>query len=503
MRQLIADIIEGTDLRDNLIKCREQLKQPGGRETLFGLLSHTQEGEQIFLTLLDHEDPKVRRNAARILGELHKGSRNEAVLSSLYQAYQKESTLFVRADYLKAIGEMDCGMLAPRIREQYEAQASYVPTPEEEKHYREERKELTKLLLRLEKRPSHTFAAAEKSFDLILTCRPDVRDSVLQKMNETWPNAGASKVSLGVRVRRGKLAELTSIRTFREVLFLLDVMKVGPEPEKIAKELSASNLLRLLATMHGEGEAFRFRLSIFGGMTLEKRSLFIEKCAYALEQAGGRMLVNSASDYEMEIRLYERKDGSFLPLLKIFTWQDPRFTYRRESVSTSIHPSDAARICELTCGYLAERAAVLDPFCGVGTMLVERNLARKARSLLGIDLFGEAIEKARRNTAQVKGDLSFINRDFFDFTYRGSFDEIFTNMPVRGKKTKEEQDELYRRFFEKAAGILRPEGIMILYSNEKGFIKKQLRLQKSWKLLQEFPMNGKEEFSVYVICRGK
>ena len=36
--------------------------------------------------------------------------------------------------------------------------------------------------------------------------------------------------------------------------------------------------------------------------------------------------------------------------------------------------------------YLKEDAAVLDPFCGVGTMLIERNKVLPARSLYGIDI---------------------------------------------------------------------------------------------------------------------
>ena len=36
--------------------------------------------------------------------------------------------------------------------------------------------------------------------------------------------------------------------------------------------------------------------------------------------------------------------------------------------------------------------------------------------------------------------INFINRDYFDFTHAYLFDEIITNMPVRGRKSKEETD---------------------------------------------------------------
>ena len=37
--------------------------------------------------------------------------------------------------------------------------------------------------------------------------------------------------------------------------------------------------------------------------------------------------------------------------------------------------------------------------------------------------------------------------DFFDFKHDYLFDEIVTNMPVRGKMTREQLDRLYEKFF--------------------------------------------------------
>ena len=53
-------------------------------------------------------------------------------------------------------------------------------------------------------------------------------------------------------------------------------------------------------------------------------------------------------------------------------------------------------------------------------------------------------------------------------------------MPLRGKKTKQEMDEFYRDFFEKSKEILAKEAGVIMYTNEIGFVKKQLRLQKNY-----------------------
>ncbi|EKC63127.1 RNA methylase family, partial [human gut metagenome] len=144
-------------------------------------------------------------------------------------------------------------------------------------------------------------------------------------------------------------------------------------------------------------------------------------------------------------------------------------------------------------------AQILDPFCGVGTMLIERDIRVPAREKYGIDIFGEAIRGARENASYAGEKINFINRDYFDFTHAYLFDEIITNMPVRGRKSKEETDAFYSRFFEKSAGLLKADGILVLYSNEQGFIRKQLRIRSDYRLLAEQCIREKDQFYLFVI----
>lgn len=520
MENLMEAILQNRDIRVNLIEIRQRMKQPGEKEAFLRFLFDRPQLSDVLQELLTHEDPKVRKNAAQIIGE----ANAEENLSALYEAYRREETLFIRSDYLKAIGQMDYRSLLGKLKERLEEMKEQEVPENELKHYREEMTQLQKLLLKLQPGKQHVFTGMDGRYDVLLTTNRNFREMTARQV------MSSSEVSMGVRVRHADLRQLLKIRTFRELLFLVNVTGVGPEPEEAAHALAGSNLLMLLAQGHaaekeispaqghaGEKESssargqsmgkncfaepFRFRITVVGKMPLDKRSTFIRKCSFALEQASGRKLINSASDYEAELRLMERKDGTFLPLLKLYTIKDPRFVYRRESIAASIHPSEAALIATLTQPYLAENAQVLDPFCGVGTMLVERDILKSARGLYGVDMFGEAIEKARENAKLAEKEIHYINRDFFDFTHKGLFDEIFTNMPVRGKKTKEEQDVFYQNFFEKALDVLKPGGIMVLYSNEKGFVKKQLRLRDEWKLLNEFCLNEKEDFCVFVIKR--
>ena len=165
----------------------------------------------------------------------------------------------------------------------------------------------------------------------------------------------------------------------------------------------------------------------------------------------------------------------------------------------SIHPATAAMMMRLAKPYLKEDAQILDPCCGVGTMLIERDICVPAREIYGIDIFGDAITGARENATLAGERINFIHRDFLDFKHEYLFDEIITNMPVRGKKSKEEVDAFYGAFFEKAASLLVKQGKLILYTNETGFVKKQLRLHGEYHLLQEFCIRKKEQFYLYII----
>ena len=142
----------------------------------------------------------------------------------------------------------------------------------------------------------------------------------------------------------------------------------------------------------------------------------------------------------------------------------------------------------------------MDPFCGVGTMLIERNKAVPAREMYATDIFGEAIELGRQNAQLAGCVIHFIHRDYFDFRHDYKFDEIITNMPLRGKKTKEEMDRLYADFFSKSLEILDREATIVMYTNEVGFVKKQLRLHPEYRLLQETCMQSKTGF--YLLIMG-
>lgn len=484
MIEAVYDAIEKQeDLRKNLSLFRQCLKEEEVPENA---------RPEVFIRLLEEEEPKVRKNAALILGEM----KAQEALFSLYHAYEKEDKHFVKSSYLTAMGNLDCSAYLDSFQRKYKELCALQPTEDEKKHINAQVKELDKILLKLQGMQKHNFTGYCRKNKVILTIGKEFRKLVGGQVRD----GEVKEHPLGVEVLTGNLKPLLEIRTYRELLFSLECcQKVKADAVEVGTEISGSNLLAILEQCH-DGEApFYFRLEIRSTMPLDKKTAFAKKVAAVIEEKSKRKLINSTTDYEVEIRLLQSKDGFFFPCMKLFTIPMHRFAYRKNSIAASIHPSQAALIMQLVKTYLKEGAQVLDPFCGVGTMLIERNYLVSAGDMYGLDIFGEAIEKARENTGLTDKRIQYINRDFFDFTHKYLFDEIITNMPVRGKKTKEEQDLFYEHFFKKAAGHLKKDGILILYSNETGFIKKQLRLDSRFRLLQEYCVRKKDGYYVFII----
>ncbi len=487
IEEICRNLEEKKEVRANLISLKEQLKEKDCK----GAVRQWEMNCRTVQSFLMHEDAKTRKNAAQILGQLALPDTAEA----LFAAYEREDKLFVRSAYLQALGAFDCRAYSGRLRERY-AQLCATPVGEEEKkHIREEIKALEKLLHKLDGGKKHKFTGYDKEYEMILTTHPNFREVTLSQLG----GRKSSVISLGVKVKTSAIREILEIRTFREILFLTNAKKhIEPDPQAVADALFESDLTEMLGAMH-EGEwPFYFRIELKGG-DAGNRGDFIRRMASCIEEKFERKLINSTDSYEIEIRLLVNKDKTLFPCLKLYTIPMRRFSYRKCASALSMHPVTAALLMRLAAPYLKEGAQVLDPFCGVGTLLIERDFLVPAGDMYGVDSFGEAILGARENARAAGMNINYINRDIFDFTHKYLFDEIVTDMPVRGKRTKEEQDQFYGRFFEKAASLLREQGVIVMYSGENGFVKKYLRLRKDFYLKKEYCIREKEGYYLFII----
>lgn len=490
LRDHYENIVNGVDVRQNLIEIKKLLKQENNKIALLYYLAGKYE---LLYSLLFHEDAKVRKNVALIMGEL----AVPEFMNKLYEAYNKEEKLFVKADYLEALKHFDYRDLIDELKERlaYLVEGQFEKTSM--KHINEEKKLLTNMILDIEGASKHTFNGYHVFSDLILLTNRDHREVTLNEIK----NGRAKTFNAGVVVRTRDLEEILRIRTYSEMLFRLkDALTVSNDAKSAAEEILKGGLLDFLNIRHKEKAPYYFRLEIKSKMLLSEKSTFAKRLAAELENGSGRDLINSTSNYEVEIRLVENKEGLFNVLIKLYTIADERFSYRKHAVAASIAPVQAALMVALAKEYLKEGAQVLDPFCGVGTMLIERNKLVPATPMYGIDSFGEAIDKAIINSRCDHTVINFINRDFFDFKHDYLFDEIFTNMPTKGgRKTEDEMAMLYNNFFKKALTVLKDEAIIVMYTRDRDLVQKGVLQNKAYHILREYSISKKEGAYLYII----
>ncbi len=482
MHTLIERLYKEDNKRSLLSELRQGIKEKDGFGIVFDRVC---EDTDFFLSLLSHEDPKTRKNVALLLGELG----IEEALTALWEAYEAETQLFVKSSYLTALSHLDYDNLLPSLHERYTFLSSAELTEENRKHFEEELRVLNDMLVAKEGINTHIFKGYLNEHDCILLTNRNYKEITANQLTEEQILPFAS----GVRVKTTNLKKVLEIRTYSELLFVIPGMEVCPgAPDAAAKKIAASALVEMLKKDHKGFLPFYFRLEIKSKQPLDKKALFAKRLSAAIEQATNRTLINSPHDYEFEIRMIEDKNGNFHALVKYMTIPEVRFDYRQEHVAASIKPSTAALLVELAKEYMVKDAQVLDPFCGVATMLIERQMVVKANTSYGIDTSVEAIEKAKQNTLNAGQIIHFVNRNFFTFSHEYLFDEIFTNMPwAMGKISKNDIYDLYNRFFKQAKTVMKPQGTIILYTHDAD-LARHFGLQSGYTIKKSYPISEKE-----------
>ncbi len=489
MEKILSELLEEKNIRTNLSSLRQQIKE---QEKKAVVMEQVSKNEALFFAFLKNEDAKTRKNVALLLGDL----AYQNAIDALYEAYVSEETLFVKASYLQAMAELSVGDKLSELKEMLSKLIATEPEIENKKHVEEEIRALRKIVIQAEGIQKHTPDLKGKKVKVLLFTNRTQRETI----RRTITCGEASVHPLGVMVETEDLKQLMQLRTYREMAFPLELEGyLSDNPVEAAQKIWNAGIIDLLNSVHKEDNPYYFRIECKSPMDLEKRSNFTRKLATELESLSQGQLINSTSDYEVELRLIANKDGLFYPCVRLLTIKNHRFDYRKNAIAASIHPSTAALIMELAKDYLKEDVQIMDPFCGVGTMLIERNKKVPAREMYGTDIFGDAIVFARENTEAAGMRINYIHRDFMDFKHEYLFNEIVTNMPLRGQKTKQEMDAFYGAFFEKVKTHLTKDAVIIMYTNEMGFVKKQLRLHKEFVLLQETCLQPKNDFNLLIM----
>ncbi|MBQ6661602.1 MAG: methyltransferase [Lachnospiraceae bacterium] len=486
MKQYLENLQNGREVRESLAALCGLLRTSGEK-----LSSEDAEAFVVIgRKMLAADDPKVRKNAAKLLGLLNDDSAETT--QALIDAYSSEQTLFVKSAYLEALPGRDLGAHLAYLRERLSFLRNEPVTDENKKHVNEEISALTKIPgVSSENASAHRFTGYNADNTILFVVNPCYREMFAEDMG------GARKkiVGGGVVVRTMRLAELLQNRIWREAVFRVpEALNVPSDAYEAARVLAGDVIGTYLSERLAGDGVLRYRID-YRGRDDAAKNKFVKRVSQETDRLAGGRLVNSPGDYEVTFRISET-DGDVCRLGVLFAGlRDDRFAYRKETVAGSIHPTDAAAVMEAAKPYLTEDSQVLDPFCGAGTMLAERRKAGRIRSAFGVDMYGPAIEKARVN---VKADnVWFIHRDFFDYRQDHMFDEIVTNMPFREEGPSDETALLYRRFFRKLPDHLREAGTLVMVSHDTKIA--EASVPSNMTIVRKIPMRERGDIAAFII----
>ena len=501
LNEAFFNIKNGLEVKENLLEIKNMLKDNvKGIKHKDALLLLLGGDYSVFTEMLKSEDPKIRKNSAIVLGCL--GIQENLPL--IFEAYSKDQTLYNKAAYVEAVKKHDYSEYRDALKDRFTQLTSMTISEDEKKHYLDEMKQLRSIF----GNGKLVFKGYELPNECILLTNRNFRELTAEQLGK-MPHR---EFTAGVMVKTNNLKSVLPIRTYDEILFIPEgtfadkTKSVHADVERAAKELIEGKIAEYILARVGfagdkdvndTGLKVKFRIDLRSKNITDNE--FSKKLANELEIKSGFRMLNSPSDYDIELRLVENSAGMLNVLVKFSILKDVRFSYRKETLAVSIKPYMAATLMALAAPYFKKNAAVLDPFCGTGTMLIEREIASSARLYYGVDIFGEAIEKAKINTrlAGISKKTEFITRDFMDFVHEYKFDEIITNMPfVTEGKNEKEIEGIYRGFFEKAENLLEKEGVIILYSRNPEFVKKY---GKAFDTVSEFEISKYENSRLFIL----
>ena len=429
---------------------------------------------------LCHESPKLRRNAARLIGAF---SRSESDALLVIERLKVEETRFVRPSLLLALGSIG-GEKAEA------ALASYTPAPpadeSEKKHYEEEVEALKLARAACMKHEKHEFTGLDAEYEIELAA-PDRLTSQLKKELDELGIECFDERRASLKVKTHDYLDLFNARCFSEALFTVgNLEKLTAED---AAKAFAAFVPEFMKKTHAGEAPYRYRIELRSDKKAEGDTTAFKKALRDALDAGGK-LINSPADYEMELRIEDSPAGARL-YLKLFTVRDERFSYRKQSIPASMNPATAAAVLRFAEDFLTVNARVIDPCCGSGTLLIERGLLSPCDSLTGVDIAHKAIDAARMNadSAALKYGIKqakFICNDILRFEVKRPYDELICNLPFGNRVGDHSScEKLYTGLLDKLPKLLRSGGTAILYTMEFTLLKKLIREKACLELVSQ------------------
>ena len=481
MNQLV-DLI---NKNDNIREFVKELKDLSKEECL------VLDKEWLF-DLLKHSDTKVRKNIAIIF----RNCQIEGHESCFIDMFLKEENWIVKNEMMETIMKFDLTTHIQLLEDFYNQLTK--DTNEDNRRHKEEMKgHLVELFYQYHifKRPK--FIDFNQSIKIILKTLEPNQELVFDKLDLKTKKI----VTSGVLIQTDTIESFESIRDYQEMLIVLGGFKeVKLDIDVLAKKVIDSNIITMLEKMHQDQSCFTFRID-----TTKLPGDKIKRLGLEIQKLSKGKLINSTSQYDIELRLNISSSETCQMFLKLHTRKDTRFLYRKHALATSLQPFVAASIVDLVLPFTTEDAKVIDLCCGSGTLLIERSKASPCKFMMGLDIFGDAIKMARENTDLAGEDIQYVQRDLNRFTHHHQFDEVISNLPVQSaNKDRQSIETLYMQFMKKAIEFTFEEGYIFAYTSETEIFKKVLRFhKKEVELMSEKKIKIKKAESTLFILQVK
>lgn len=386
--------------------------------------------------------PKVRKNAYRLMGAL--GNKTDG--GCLKRALEKEDTFFAVPSLLLALGNLG----------EEEAIRSYVPPVSTEeamdKHVAEIVLARQKALQTFEKEARPPLSRLSAPREVLCYAPEGFAFCLLSELR-----------GLGFEVEEaGAAVKVTTDRM--DLIYQADCLTEALIP--IAKEVPLDPQAVAQAVKDMPKEPYRIELR---GYVRDRRKMI----RLLSQSLGGD---NNPAAYDWELRVDCHMDTADL-YWKLCNVEDNRYPWRKRAIPASMHPALAACVSRYAMGLgKVGKPRVLDPFCGSGSLLFEREKWSPCKALIGVDKSGSAVEAARENARAGESKASFVTKDILRFESREGFDLILTNMPFGNRVGSHEDNKtLYRRFVSRLPYLLTEKGTAVLYTMEYKLLESCLK----------------------------
>ena len=312
----------------------------------------------------------------------------------------------------------------------------------------------------------------------------------------------------------GRPNDLLQLRTAEDVFLLAfsldklsrdwgDLRLVANEVEQSGTFGRAANQLKQQQRLKGR-PTYRVIARKYGQHQYRRKDLE-EAVIKGVERRFGRewQLVEDNADVEIWANLF----GSRLLAGLRLSDRGMRHRYRRMAeMPASLRPSVAAAMVFLT--EAAGDDLFVDPFCGSGTILLERGYAGPAGQIIGGDVARPALDLSRQNVA---GNWPAATRPPHLWQWdagrlplaTASISKMATNPPF-GKQIGSPQavKQLYPRFFAEMERVLRPGGRAVVLSSEFELVKEVMRGRPGLEILTGYSVAVLGQWGrIYIIRR--